>query len=91
MSRRPINPVVNYSRQCSENVLALIAEIKARKHLTDAALAKTINMNPNTFTARKQDPGTFRMFEVWAMLQILNVPDEKKKSIVVIEEGGQAV
>lgn len=91
MSRRPANPVVNYSRQCSENVLAIIAEVKARKHLTDAALAKAINMKPNTFAARKQKPETFRMFEVWAIFQILGVSDEKRKTVVVIEEGGQAV
>ena len=84
MARRPANPTVNYSRQCGENVLAIIAEIKTRKHLTDDALAQAINMNPWTFRARKKDPGTFRMFEVWAMLQILNVPDEKRKSVVVV-------
>lgn len=82
-ARTKTNSYAAYARVCSDNIMAIIAEIKARHHLTDETLAKRINMNANTFRSRKADPSTFRMFEVWALFQLLNVPDEKRKSVVV--------
>lgn len=87
MAKKQIKPSISYSRQCGENLRAIIAEIKVRQHLTDAGMAKALNMPVATFKQRKQNPGRFRLEEIWLLYQALNVPDEQRKSVVVI--GGQ--
>lgn len=72
----------SYMAQKSENIRAIIADIKIRRHLTDAGVAKLINMPLGTFRARKADPGLFRLCEIWMLYQAAEVPEERRSEVV---------
>lgn len=73
----------SYSKMRSENILAIIADLKVRKNLLDADIAKALNDMPlSTFRARKRDPGKFRMWEMWIIMQMAGSEEEKKSSIL---------
>ena len=71
-----------YTRQCSENIRAIINEYKARRKLTDGVIAESINMPLPTFRIRKKDPSSFRIRELWMIYEILDVPEEQRKTII---------
>lgn len=71
-----------YTRQRSENIRAIINEYKARRCLTNAGIAKAINMPLRTFENRKADPGIFRIEELWLLCEALGVPEEQRKTIM---------
>lgn len=71
-----------YSRQRAENIRAIIHEYKSRRRLTNAGIAKAINMPLRTFENRKADPGIFRIEELWLLCEALGVPEEQRKTIM---------
>lgn len=71
-----------YSRQRSDNIKAIIAEHKQRKGMTDAMVAKAAGINPGTFVQRKRNPGTFRLNDLWAICNVLDVPQEQRNTIL---------
>ena len=71
-----------YSRQRSDNIKAIIAEHKQRKGMTDAMVAKAAGINPGTFVQRKRNPGTFRLNDLWAICNVLDVPEEQRNTIL---------
>lgn len=71
-----------YTRQRAENIRAIIGEYKSRRHVTNAGIAKAINMPLPTFAKRKSDPGTFRIEELWLLCEALDIPEEQRKTIV---------
>ena len=73
---------IAYTRKQSENVKAIIEEYRARRNLTNDALAKAIGIAPSTFDARKMNPGTFRLWEIWRMYEALGLPEEQRKTIM---------
>lgn len=76
------NKHIMYSRQRAENIRVIISEIKVRRHMTDAGVAKAINMPLSTFYHRKAHPGEFRLEEIWQMYQALEVPEEQRGTVV---------
>lgn len=72
----------NYEAEKKENILILIKDIKARQHLLDKDVAKIMNIPLNTFRARKQNPEDFRFKEIWPLMQIVGVADERKIEIL---------
>lgn len=71
-----------YTRQRTENVRAIISEHKTRRNMTNAGIAKAINMPVDTFKKRKADPGTFRAEELWLLCEVLGVPEEQRHTII---------
>ena len=71
-----------YTRQRAENIRALISEHKTRKNMTNAGIAKAINMPLDTFNKRKAEPATFRVGELWLMCEALGVPEEQRHTII---------
>lgn len=71
-----------YTRQCSENVRAIIGEYMSRRKLTNDDLAKAIGISPSAFDVRKSKPETFRLSELWRMYEALGVPEEQRKTIM---------
>lgn len=71
-----------YSRQRSDNIKAIIAEHKQRKGMTDAMVAKAAGIKPGTFVQRKRNPGTFRLNDLWAICNVLDVPEEQRNTIL---------
>ena len=66
----------------SDNIKAIIAEHKQRKGMTDAMVAKAAGINPGTFVQRKRNPGTFRLNDLWAICNVLDVPEEQRNTIL---------
>lgn len=87
MTKKAAKQSAEYSRQCSENLKAIIAEAKSRKHLTDRNIADMMGMPLPTFSYRKCHPEEFRLRDIWQLFQVLEILDGKRKEIVVI--GGQ--
>ena len=87
MTKKVARQSIEYSRQCGENLKAIIAEAKSRKHLTDKNIADMMGMPLPTFASRKSNPGRFRLEDIWQFCQVLEVPVCQRKGIVVI--GGQ--
>lgn len=81
-SRAKADAYAAYCRQRSENIKAIIAELKSRNHMTDAQIAKAMNLKHGTFVDRKSDPSKFRMRDIWMLYEALNVPEEQRKTIV---------
>lgn len=73
---------VNYITQRSESLRVLIATIKARQHLRDEDIAVRIGMPLSTFKARKGNPSTFRLCEVWLLMQLGDVQPEQKQELL---------
>ena len=71
-----------YTRQRAENVRAIISEHKTRRNMTNAGIAKAINMPVETFKKRKAEPATFRAGELWLLCEALGVPEEQRKTIM---------
>ena len=87
MTKKSARQSIEYSRQCSENLKAIIAEAKSRKHLTDRNIADMMGMPLPTFSYRKCHPEEFRLRDIWQLFQVLEILDGQRKEIVVI--GGQ--
>ena len=71
-----------YITQRTENIKVLIATIKARQHLRDEDIAVRIGMPLSTFKARKGNPSTFRLCEVWLLMQLGDVQPEQKHELL---------
>lgn len=71
-----------YTRQRAENVRAIISEHKTRRNMTNAGIAKAINMPVETFKKRKANPATFRAGELWLMCEALGVPEKQRHTII---------
>lgn len=84
MNKKLAKQSIEYSRQCGENLKAVVAEAKCRKHLTDKNIADMMGMPLPTFTSRKSNPGRFRLEDIWQLCQILEITDNQRKSIIVI-------
>ena len=72
----------SYSADKSDSILILISDIKSRQHLLDKDVAKMMNIPVETFKKRKQDPGTFRFWEIWNFMQAAGVNGERKQEIL---------
>lgn len=72
----------NYISQRSDNVQVVIAMIKAKQHLRDIDIANKIGMPLPTFKARKANPSTFRLWEVWMIMQLGDVQPEEKQELL---------
>lgn len=88
MTKKLAKQSIEYSRQCGENLKAIIAEAKSRKHLTDKNIADMMGMPLPTFSYRKCHPGEFRLRDIWQMFQILEIADIQRKDVLVI--GGRS-
>lgn len=81
-SRNKADAYAAYARQKSENIRAIIAEMKTRYHLTDAGIAKAMNLKCGTFAKYKSCPCLFRLEHIWMLYEALDVPEEQRKTIV---------
>lgn len=72
----------SYSKPRGENILAVIAELKFRKKLRNQDIADALNMPLSTFMERKRDPGQFRMWEIWIIMQLAETAEEKKAGLL---------
>lgn len=72
----------SYSAEKSEQCTFLIDDIKSRQHLRDREVAKMIGIPLGTFYMRKQDPGTFRLWELWNLMQAAGVAEERKQELL---------
>lgn len=86
MTKKAARQSIEYSRQCGENLKAIIAEAKSRKHLTDKNIADMIGMPLPTFSSRKSNPGRFRLEDIWQLYQVLEITDSQRKGVVVVGE-----
>ena len=87
MTKKAARQSVEYTLQCGENLKAIIAEAKSRKHLTNKNIADMMGMPLATFSHRKGNPEDFRLGDIWQLFQVLEISDNQRKDIVVI--GGQ--
>lgn len=87
MTKKAARQSIEYSRQCGENLKAIIAEAKSRKHLTDKNIADMMGMPLPTFSYRKCHPEEFRLRDIWQLFQVLEIMDSQRKEIVAV--GGQ--
>ena len=81
MTKKLAKQSIEYSRQCGENLKAAVAEAKSRKHLTDRNIADMMGMPLPTFSYRKNNPGDFRLRDIWQLFQVLEIADNQKKSV----------
>lgn len=77
---RSIRP--SYSKPRVENIRIMIADLKIRKNLRDQDIADALNMPISTFRARKGNPGQFRMWEMWTILQLAEAGEDKKAELL---------
>lgn len=75
-------PKRSYSAEKSDNILILISDIKVRQHLRDQEVAKMMQIPMGTLRSRKQDPSTFRLWELWNFMQAAGVAEERKSEIL---------
>ena len=71
-----------YSRQRSDNIKAIIAEHKQRKGMTRCDGSQGGRHQSGTFVQRKRNPGTFRLNDLWAICNVLDVPEEQKNNVL---------
>ncbi len=86
MAKKTARQAISYSRQCSENLKAIIAEAKVRRHLTDEGIAKAMGMPLSSFTFRKSNPGRFRLEDIWLLCQVLEIPHDQIAGVVIGEK-----
>lgn len=72
----------SYAKPRTENVQALIAEVKIRKKLRNKDLAKLLGISPSSFDQRRANPGRFRLEELWTLFQLAEAGEEKKTGIL---------
>ena len=66
----------SFSSRRYENLLALIAEVKVRKKLTEPQLAKLLGIGNSTLGQRKANPGTFRFDEICMLIQLADKTED---------------
>ncbi|MGN0406196.1 MAG: hypothetical protein ACI4F1_13295 [Bariatricus sp.] len=71
-----------YSRPRSENVRAIIAEIKSRKGMTDEDIAKLLGISVSSFRHKKASPGRFRLEDIWLFVQLSGADEAQKAGIL---------
>jgi len=91
LTKKAAKQSIEYSRQCGDNLKAIIAEVKVRQHLTDEGVAKMLDMPLPTFKSRKGNPGRFRLEDIWRLCQVLEIPDNQRKSIVVMGGSSESI
>lgn len=52
------------------------------KKKTNSDLAKAAGKNPRFMELRNKDPGTFRLDELWAICDTLQIPPEERLQII---------
>lgn len=72
----------SYSAIKSEQCTFLLDDIKSRQHLRDQDVAKMMNIPLGTLYTRKQDPGSFRLREIWNLMQAAGVAEDRKQDIL---------
>lgn len=72
----------SYSAEKSEQCTFLLDDIKSRQHLRDQELAKMIGIPLGTLYERKRDPGSFRLREIWNLVQAAGVNEERKQELL---------
>lgn len=61
----------------------LINQFKAQAHIeSDPELSRQSGMKYRTFRERKANPAGLKMFELWAIADILNLSDEEILNLV---------
>lgn len=71
-----------YAEEKGENLQILLDVIKSRKRYDDYRMAKMAGMKLSTYRLRKQDPGSMRLRELWAILKAAGITDDEKKEVI---------
>lgn len=72
----------SYSAEKSEQCTFLLDDIKSRQHIRDQEMAKMMGIPLGTLYMRKKDPGSFRLWELWNLMQAAGVDEERKQEIL---------
>jgi len=71
-----------YAEEKGENLQILLDVIKSRKRYDDQRMAKMAGMKLSTYRLRKQDPGSMRLRELWAILKVAGITDDEKNNVI---------
>lgn len=82
IARTKANGYAAYTRQRTENILAIIGEYKARTGMSNGDVAQAIGMPLSTFNKRKARPENFRLKEVWLLCEVLGVPGDQRETVM---------
>lgn len=72
----------SYSAEKSEQCTFLLDDIKSRQHIRDQEMAKMMGIPLGTLYMRKKDPGSFRLWELWNLMQAAGVEEGRKQEIL---------
>lgn len=61
---------------------SVIAESMRLKKMDNATLAAKMGLNVATLRAKRRNPRTFKMEEIWRICKILSFTDEQKAKII---------
>lgn len=71
-----------HARQRAVNIQGILSKYRAIRHLTDSRIAAAAGIKLPTYYKRKADPSTFKIGELWRLYDVLEVPEDERKTVM---------
>lgn len=71
-----------HARQRAANIQGILSKYRAVQHLTDSRIAAAAGIKLPTYYKRKANPSTFKIGELWRLCDVLEVPEDERRTIM---------